>query len=184
MTKPQRQPYPVQEPAANHGDFVQDRAFRDDDGRIVPGNRGWRRREPLVAAFEKGQLAGGKYHAATRYEAAVSYGRVFSTAQSSGRDSTQALNVTGGAKGAGLPQAQADAIRALAVIHSHLGQRDRMIVLMVCGEGYKPVQAVRETCGEDYRDTVPARFREALDALIEAMDEARRAPNVVRMAHG
>jgi hypothetical protein len=46
---------------------------------------------------------------------------------------------------------------------------------MVCGENYFPSEAVRMVCN-DYKDTVSARFREALDALIEAMEAVRREP--------
>jgi len=161
---------------------VQDRAFRNDAGQIVAGQQAWRRLSPLEACYAKGQLAGGsdRYTAQARFDAGQRYSEIFLTAQSSGRDSTQALNVSRSGGGLPLSQAQSDAIRVLVTIHSHMGAKDRLIVTRVCGEGHFPSAAVREVCG-DYRDTVSARFREALDGLIEAMETGRRDPGRVSM---
>ena len=66
-------------------------------------------------------------------------------------------------------------------LHSHMSERDRLIVSMVCGLGHWPSEAVRTVCS-DYPDSVTARFREALDGLADAFAMVKRHPNVVKMA--
>lgn len=135
----------------------------------------WRSASTLEACYDKGQLGGGspKYHAENRYEAGLFYAGLFDTAQPSGRDSTQALNVSRSTNPDGGSTARADAWTKLIVIDALLGQRDRMIVRMVCGENRWPSEAVRLVCA-DYRHTVAARFRESLDSLIEAIEAGRK----------
>jgi hypothetical protein len=147
---------------------------------VAGAPKGWRKESVLQSVYDRGFLAGGsnRYSAMQRRDAGEAYSEIFDTAQASGRDSTQALNISRSHGGLPLSQAQATAIRHLVSIHSHMGERDRRIVWMVCGEGHWPSEAVRSVCA-DYRDTVPARFREALDSLIEAMEMARRQPGVV-----
>jgi hypothetical protein len=117
------------------------------------------------------------YTAAQRFEAGQNYAEICLLAEGGGgKDSTQALNVNRGGQGFILPQSQQSAIRARIVIESHMGERDRRIVRRVCGEGHEPAAAVKDICG-DYQHTVAARFREALDCLIEAMEQARRYPD-------
>ena len=77
-----------------------------------------------------------------------------------------AISKSGGT--ASLSQGQMSALRALAAVEARLGERDRAIIRMVCGEGFAPVEAVRAACGDDYKHTTAARFREALDALTDA----------------
>lgn len=45
---------------------------------------------------------------------------------------------------------------------------------MVCGENYRLSEAVLSACGKSYSRSVMPRFREALDALIEAVETIRR----------
>jgi hypothetical protein len=81
------------------------------------------------------------------------------------------------AGGAPRHDAQAMAIRRLIAVDSRMSERDRAIVRLVCGLGYFPSEAVRQVC-EDYKHTIPARLREALDGLVEAIASAsRRAPS-------
>ncbi len=94
---------------------------------------------------------------------------MFAGAQTTGRDSTQMVSISKSGGGATLGQSQLAALRALAAVEARLGERDRRIVRMVCGEGFAPVEAVRAACGEDYKHTIAARFREALDALAEGL---------------
>lgn len=165
-------------PAVVGAGHVRNRPATDDKGRLITGKSAWRRLSPLETAFAKNQLAGGcaRFTAAQRFEAGTNYAQIFHTAQTSGRDSTQALNVSRSTGGDPLSQSQATAIRARIVLESHMAERDRAIIRMVCGEGYGPAEAVRHVCG-DYRDTVSARFREALDSLIEAFETSRRHPD-------
>lgn len=170
-------------PAIIGPEHVRDRQFANDRGVVVLGRAAWRKLSPLQAAYAKGQLAGGneRYSAEVRLRAGMDYTAIFDSAQSGSKDSSQNLiRVDSSAKESSLAMTQAAAIRALAVIHSHLGTRDRRIVMMVCGEGHQPAAAVREVCG-DYEKAVAGRFREALDALIEAMETSRRNPHVVNL---
>jgi hypothetical protein len=145
---------------------------------ISPGAgapKAWRNLSPLEAAFAKGQLMGGssRYTALQRFEAGNQYAMIFARANhAGGRDSTQAMNVSQSAKGFEPPQSQQSAIYILAKIETHMGARDCRIIRRVCGEGHKPADVVRDVCA-DYRDTVSARFREALDGLIESLSNLR-----------
>jgi hypothetical protein len=158
-------------PAMIGAGHVRDRALSPARG----APKAWRRLSPLEAAFENGQLAGGNesFTAALRFEAGEAYARLFASAAASGRDSTD-LDRVGGGDNAQFSEAQVRASHALGEIERRMNARDARIVRMVCGEGYFPSEAVRTVCN-DYRHTIAARFREALDSLIEAMEEARRA---------
>jgi hypothetical protein len=160
---------------------VQDRALSARAG----AKKGWRKPSPLEAYYEKGQLGGGdtRYAAIARLEAGLTYAALFQTAQASGRDSTDLSRISGGARGLPLAQAQIEALRALASVQGHMGARDRAIVRMVCGEGYWPSEAVRSVCA-GYKDRVTARFREALDVLIEALETTRRQGTRIRVNGG
>lgn len=162
---------------------VQDRPATDRDMKPLMGTAAWRKLTPLQAVYAKDQLAGGstRYTAADRYSAGMEYTRLFDASECPGRDSTQALNAVRGGNGGSPSDARSKAASQLACIHSHMGERDRKIVMMVCGQGYWPSAAVRAVCA-DYKLTVAARFRESLDALIEAMEAARRRPGVINTA--
>ena len=133
--------------------------------------RAWRKLSPLEAAHAKGQLAGGnpKFTAAQRFEAGQRYAAIFAACESGGRDSTQLLNVSRSYGGAPLGMGQRAAMEKLRAIDAAIGGNDAAILRKVCGEGHTPAEAVRLVCG-DYRDTVTARLREALDALLSAWD--------------
>jgi hypothetical protein len=154
---------------------VKDRLFLREipDGagskRVLSNSKAWRRLSPLEAVYAKGQLAGGAptHDAGARFAAGKRYGGIFAVAQSSGRDSSQMIAISRSGGGMTMGQSQREALRLLAAIETRLGERDRRIIRMVCGEGFWPSEAVRAVCG-DYKHTIAARFREALDALIEA----------------
>ena len=178
----------IESPAIIAPDHVQNRAFVIDipDGRetkriIAPG-KGWRRLSPLEQAYLRGQLAGGapRHDALARFEAGKRYGEMFAIAQSSGRDSTDMDRISKSGGGASISDSQAGAIRALIAVESRLSERDRAIIRMVCGQGFFPSEAVRQVCA-DYKHTIPARLREALDGLVEAFDSARRERGTVRV---
>ncbi len=159
-------------PAILRVDYVRNRSLTPEAGAPM----GWRRQSPLEAAFERGQLGGGnpQFDALRRFEAGEAYARLYALSQASGRDSTDLDRIGGAGRGDSMPEAQARALHSLAEIDRRMNARDRMIVRMVCGEGHFPSEAVRTACN-DYRHTVASRFREALDALIEAMLSVRRA---------
>lgn len=154
---------------------VMDRPATNKDMKPITGTAAWRKLTPLQAVFAKNQLAGGspRYNAEERYQAGSDYTKIFDASQKGSNDSTQLLNLVGVGYSSSSGSAQARASDSLATIHSHMGQRDRKIIEMVCGEGYWPSEAVRTVCG-DYKDTVSARFREALDSLTDAMETTRR----------
>lgn len=161
----------VDGPAVLHPGHVQDRVISPAAG----APKAWRNLSPLESAHAKNQLSGGnqRYSAAQRFEAGTNYAQIFLIANGAGgRDSTQAMNVAGGTAGYEMPQSQQMAFRALAEIDGCMGARDARIIRKVCGEGHKPVDAIKEICA-DYQHTVAARFREALDALIEAFQQGR-----------
>lgn len=176
-TKPQDTPTEPMGPAKETGLHVWARPATDDNMRPIVGKMACVKWTPLEAAFNQGKLQGGssKYAPKARFDAGMKYAEIWDTAQSSGRDSTQALNISRSTGGGSISQSQSDAVKALVSVESHLSQRDRIIIRMVCGQGYFPSEAVRTVC-EDYRDTVSARFREALDGLIEAFELARKGP--------
>ncbi len=133
---------------------------------VAGAARAWRKLSPLEVTYAKGQLAGGnaRFSAAQRFEAGQRYAAIFAATEAQGRDSTQFMNVSRSYGGAPLGLGQRAAMDALRQIESAMGANDAAIVRKVCGEGHTPAEAIRMVCG-DYRDTVTARFREALDAL-------------------
>lgn len=149
---------------------------------VAGAPKAWRSESTLEAAYDQGKLQGGnsKYSAEARYEAGLHYMRIFLTSEASGKDSTQAMNISRSSRAGYENTAQSKAWTDRLAIESHLGQRDRIIVRLVCGENYWPSEAVRLVC-QDYKDTVSARFREALDALVEAIETARRYPKKFNM---
>jgi hypothetical protein len=170
---------PPQAPSVITPLHVKDRAFVAEvaEGqrtrRVVSNARAWRKLTPLETAFARGQLAGGAsrdcggHSAEERFAAGKRFCGIYDGAQTSGRDSTQMQAISRSGGGASLGQSQMAALKALARIEARLGARDARILRMVCGEGFAPVDAVRAACGDDYKHTIAARFREALDALVE-----------------
>ncbi len=154
---------------------VQDRTFRNDGGQIVSNQTAFRVLSQIENYYDRGFLGGGNptYSAEARYQAGLDYEQLYATWMPAGRDSTQALNVSRSTGGDGGSANKAFAGLKIACIHSHLGRRDREIIHLVCGMGYTPAEAVRNVCN-DFKDTVSARFREALDGLCEALETCRR----------
>jgi hypothetical protein len=159
-------------PAVITRDHVRDRVVSP----VAGAAKAWRKLSPLEAAYAKGQLAGGnpRVTAAQRFEAGQRYAAIFAATEAQGRDSTQLMNVTRSYGGAPLGMGQRAAMEKLRAIESAMGANDAAILRKVCGEGFTPAEAVRLVCG-DYRDTVTARFREALDALAGAFTAGRGA---------
>ena len=157
------------------------RPATDRDMKPVIGKQAWTKWTPLEAAYHNGKLGEkDSSDARSRLNAGLTYASIWDTAQSAGRDSTQALNISRGSGGGGFSQAQSDSIKALVAIDSYLGQRDRIIVRKVCGEGCLPSEAVA-LVSTDYKHVTYARFREALDALETAIEESRKHPGRVSL---
>lgn len=70
--------------------------------------------------------------------------------------------------------AQIDIKNFMRRLETSLGSRDWMILRRVCGENYPIAETVTDI-SPAYRATTLARFREALDALVEAIPQAMRA---------
>lgn len=156
-----------QGPARVGESHVRDRVISPVAGAV----KAWRKLSPLEAAYARGQLAGGspRFTAQQRLEAGQRYAKVFAACESSGRDSTQLLNISRSYGAAPLGESQRGALEKLRVLHAGMGANDAAIVRLVCGEGYTPAEAVRRICGDGYKDATMARFREALDSLRNAL---------------
>lgn len=154
-------------PAIIRADYACDRNLT----KIIGGPKGWRRLSPLQQANRKNQLAGGnpKYCASDRLEAGTAYSEHFDLAQSSGRNLLDLDHARGKIGGLPFSDAQANAIRWLQSVESHMGNADRVIIRKVCGEGLTPAEAIVHACGRDYAKATLARFREALDALCDSL---------------
>lgn len=160
--KKQPQHQQPESPAMIMRDHVRDRVISP----VAGAAKAWRKLSPLEAAYAKGQLSGGspRYTAAQRFEAGQRYAAIFAACETQGRDSTQLMNVSRTYGGAPLGMGQRGAMEKLRAIEGAMGGNDAAIVRKVCGEGHTPAEAIRLVCA-DYKDTVTARFREALDGL-------------------
>ena len=158
----------VEAPARIRPHHVRDRTLS-----VVAGSpKGYRVRDwPVEIAYEAGRLGDeGK----PRYEAIREYNVWVDIAEiRSGKDSSD-LDIVSGGGGMPITQARADAVKKLVATDSRMPEKDRTIVRKLC-EGHSLPGAVRAACAGDFQFAVAARVRDALDALIGAMDAARRA---------
>lgn len=177
MTDETESPARIDGPAKETERHVWNRPATDDKGRPITGMVACTKLTPLELAFDRGQLKGGnpKYTDVARVVAGTNYAKIYNTSEPHGRDSTQALNISRSSTLGMNNDAQERSWDARLAIESYLSQADRTIIRMVCGEDATPAAAVSAACN-DYKHTVPARFREALDNLIEAMVEAEKNP--------
>lgn len=130
---------------------------------------------PVQLAFEHGKLSAPSdkgHDANTRWLAIREYDEIHDMALGrSGRDSTD-LDIVSGGGGYPITEEIALAVKKLISIDSHMATKDRQIVRKLC-EGWSLAESVRQACGDSFTHTVPARARDALDALYEALDAAR-----------
>lgn len=156
------------------GDYVQDRPLATRAG----AKMGWRHRAPIEKAFEEGQLKWpGRAFAAQRLEAGLDYARATRKAQKKTRDSTQNLDRVMGEMHDDVSILESGrAGRWVASVDSHLSHNDRQIVRRVCGLEEKPSEVIPSVCGAGMSKSVAARFCEALDNLIDAMETVKREP--------
>lgn len=169
-------------PAKITFDHVQDRVLNTRAGAQV----GWRKLSPLQKAHERGQLVDkwkckGKESteeqvtiAVARYEAGKRFAAAWLMSVASWPSGSDLNRV----RVVGVPGSFADhAIdekKLLRSIEAHMSPKDYMIVRKVCGEEHAIGQTVA-SLSPAYGDSTLARFREALDALIEALETVRRA---------
>ena len=166
------QPEPDSPPSLRAG-HVQDRILSP----VAGAKKGWRNEHEsaLAAYYARGLLTGGdgRVTASMRLEAGEEYRRLYELLERSGKDSTQRL-LSGVGGGEAFTIAQADASTKLVSINSHIGANDRTILRRVCYENYWPSVVIRDL-DPGYRDAIVPRFREALDALILAVHEAKKS---------
>lgn len=164
------QPADIQGPAKILHLHVQDR----ETSKVAGAPRAWRKLSQLYNAYQLerlGPLDSGE--ARSRLTAGEIFTKLWDTAQSAGRDSTQALDGAGSNGGTPLSEVQRAAIQRLVSIELHLGMRDRAIIRAVCAYGHSPREAmVMAKMPSDTR--VTARFCEALDALADAVDRTEK----------
>lgn len=150
------------------------RPATDDEGRPITGKVACSKWTVLDAAYENGKLGEkGSSQANARFNAGLTYQHIWDAGQGSTTDSTQGLNISRSTVSGGGDGNAAAARHDLEVIHSLLSSRDRIIIRMVCGLGHFPSEAVAMVSQEYTKSTWP-RFREALDALTEALDRFRK----------
>lgn len=160
----------IQGPAIITKLHVQDR----ETSTVAGAPRAWRKLSQLENAYQLERLgpkdSGG---ARDRREAGQIFSGLWDTSQAAGKDSTLALDGAGGTAGIPLSEAQTDAIQRLVQIEMHLGMRDRTIIRAVCAYGHSPKEAMHQArMPMDTR--VTARFCEALDALIDAIERTAK----------
>lgn len=135
--------------------------------------RGWRNVTwPVEVAYLNKRLNRAPGDANVRWFAIREYDEIFQLALCrSGRDST-AMDIVSGGSGFPISEEMQTAIRKLISIDSHMSSKDRQIVRKLC-EGFTLPESVKLACGEWFTDTVIARVCDALDALDEALTDAR-----------
>jgi hypothetical protein len=169
----------VDGPAILSDRFAKDRKL----SKVAGSGEGYRALFDWDRALDQGRLNHGsdKYSARQRAQAWSDYNTLWIKRYPSGRDSSQGLSVTGGRMEPGcLAAGQIDAMRVLEALEGRgpspykrpLGQRDAIIIKLICGEGATPSEAVR-LIQPSYRYAVWPRFCEALDSLIEAFTGGR-----------
>jgi hypothetical protein len=163
---------PVEAPARIRPEHIRDRILSAVAGTpLAYRSVQW----PIQMAYEHGKLSTPSdkgYDCNTRWLAIREYDEVHDMALGrSGRDSTD-LDIVSGGGGFPITEEIANAVKKLISIDSHMATKDRQIVRKLC-EGWTLAESVKQACGEDFKHTVPARVRDALDALYEALDAAR-----------
>lgn len=169
-------PVAIETPAKIRPGHVQDRTLS-----VVAGSAlGYRNLEgsPIAAAFEewglstRGENWSPKFNGKGRWEAICAYDEIHHMANPSGRDSSD-MDIVSGGGSFPIAEAQADAIKKLIAVKSWIPEKDRIIVERLT-EGYSLPGAVRAACNDQFKFSVRARVRDALDALIQAMEAAKR----------
>lgn len=167
----------IEAPAKIRPGHVQDRTLS-----IVAGAAlGYRNLEgsPIAIAYEDWGLSGKDekwsptFNGEARWQAVCAYDEIHHTANPSGRDSSD-MDIVSGGGGFPIAEAQSDAIKKLIALKSWLAERDRIIVESLIN-GWSLAGAVRVACDEEFKFSVRARVRNALDALIQALESARRS---------
>ncbi len=180
MKKPAKIEERVERPAVIQTDHVQ--------GRVVSGRAGakagWSRLTVYEREFRLGHLickeAAAQMpreeegRALNRLSAARAFDEGWQVCHASfpGGVDFDRVRASGGVPGAFVDH-QRDAKDFWRRVEQAMGSNDWMICRRVCGENYAVAAAV-QAISPGYKFSTLARFREALDALVEAMKRARR----------
>lgn len=174
---------PVEGPAVISAAHCQDRVLSASAG----ARKGWSRLTVYEREFRLGHLR-CKEHCATkegaeaearteadRFAAARAFDLGFQvcTASWPGSGGYDQVKSSGGVPGAFVDH-QRDTKEFWRRVEAAMGANDWLICRRVCGENFSVAAAV-SAISPGYRFSTLARFREALDALVGAMQVARRA---------
>ncbi len=178
MSKPKRQDETVEGPAIATADHVRDRVLSVRAG----AKAGWSRLTVYEKAFRLGQLQckeardarAEEARALDRYAAARAFDEGWQICNASfpGGRAWDEVRGGGGVPGAFVDH-QRDTKDFWRRVEQAMGTRDWMICRRVCGENCTVAETV-QAISPGYKFSTLARFREALDALVEAMAKARR----------
>ena len=178
MSKAKRADEAVDGPAVVTRDHVRDRALSARAG----AKAGWSRLTVYEKAFRLGQFQckeapdarAEEARALDRYAAARAFDEGWQVCQTSfpGGRAWDEVRSGGGVPGA-FADHQRDAKDFWRRVEQAMGTRDWMICRRVCGENCTVAETV-QAISPGYKFSTLARFREALDALVEAMGRARR----------
>jgi len=168
----------VEAPAVITGDHVQDRMLSPRAG----ARKGWSRLAVYEKEFRRGALIckercigavatrEEEARALDRFAAARAFDHGWQICQVGfppGMDFDRVRSSGGGVPGAFVDH-QRDAKDFWRRVEAAMGANDWLICRMVCGEGHSVAQAVM-TVSPAYKFSTLARFREALDGLVEGM---------------
>ena len=173
----------VEGPAVIGSDHVQDRVLSARAG----AKKGWSKLAVYEREFRRGALVckerctgaaaarEEEARALDRFAAARAFDdgwRICNTPFPPGVDFDRVRSTGGGTIG-GFADHQRDAKDFWRRVQSAMGANDWLICRMVCGEGHSVASAVM-TVSPAYKFSTLARFREALDGLVDGMRRARR----------
>jgi hypothetical protein len=178
MSKSKRKEDAIEGPAIAKSDHVRDRVLSGRAG----AKAGWSRLTVYEKAFRLGQLAckeardarAEEARALDRYAAARAFDEGWQICHAGfpGGRGWDEVRSSGGVPG-GFVDHQRDAKDFWRRVELAMGTRDWMICRRVCGENCTVAETV-QAISPGYKFSTLARFREALDALVEAMAAARR----------
>jgi hypothetical protein len=178
MSKVKRQEEVVEGPAIVGRDHVRDRVLSGPAG----AKAGWSRLTVYEKAFRLGQLKckeardprAEEARALDRFAAARAFDEGWQVCNASfpGGRGWDEVGGGGGVPGAFVDH-QRDAKDFWRRVEQAMGSRDWMICRRACGENCTVAETM-QAISPGYKFSTLARFREALDALVEAMARARR----------
>lgn len=132
---------------------------------------------PLSLAWHRGQLTDEQYIVGN------TFATLYAISESSGRDSTQALDAGRcAANNSSHMDRMVDADRQIGMIEKCMGARNYRIIRNLCGKGMEMTESVQRVTA-CHPNGVKYRFLEALEELDDALDRAR-IPRVVDLPRG